>query len=566
MGLINGSLQIGRSALLTQQAAMQVIGNNIANAGDPNYTRQTARLSPTRGARLPDGSDPGAGVQMVGIQRHIDQALEERLRGAISDVNYDGFVERMLSRLESLYNEMTDSDLSSSLSEFFNAWSQLQSQPHDMSTRAVVVQVAESLTNQIKILREDVVSAYNDLGTELTEVVGQINFLTGRVAELNVEITNMSAAGKSPSAVLDQRDAVLKELSELANIHVAEQPAGDVMIYLGSEPLVQYNNARQLTIERDSNGELLVPKIAFADTGAQASIRAGKTGAIIYLIDDFVTSNLQQLDSLGGALIYEVNKIHSSGQGLSGYSTITSERAVTDPTTALDQAGLIYSPQNGSFVITVGDANTDQIAETRIIRVDLNGSGTDMSLNDVVAQIDAMATLSATVLPNGRLQIQGTSGNYTFTFSDDDSYLLASMGLNGFFHGSSSANIEVNPEVLGDIRLLAAAQNNVAGDGSNAQQIAQLQSAAGSTLGGLSVPEFYRSMISDLATRTGSARQSFAVHQATTDTLQAQRESTSGVSINEETIALMTSQQAFQGAARFISVINQLMQEVLRLI
>ena len=31
-----GALNIGRSALATQQAALQVTGNNIANAGDPN--------------------------------------------------------------------------------------------------------------------------------------------------------------------------------------------------------------------------------------------------------------------------------------------------------------------------------------------------------------------------------------------------------------------------------------------------------------------------------------------------------------------------------------------------
>ena len=69
MGLINGSLQIGRSALLTQQAVMEVIGNNVANAGDPNYTRQSARLAPMHGMTLPDGSDPGAGWGSRGPHR-----------------------------------------------------------------------------------------------------------------------------------------------------------------------------------------------------------------------------------------------------------------------------------------------------------------------------------------------------------------------------------------------------------------------------------------------------------------------------------------------------------------
>jgi flagellar hook-associated protein 1 FlgK len=565
MGLINGSLQIGRSALLTQQSVMQVIGNNIANAGDPNYTRQTAVLKPVQGVRLPDGSDPGSGVQFAGVDRHIDQALEERLRMAMSDMQYDDQASQVLTRIESLYNEMTDSDLSSALSEFFNAWSELQAQPHDMSTRAVVVQTAESLTDQIRTLRDDVITTYNDLGRQLSEIVDQVNYLSSEVARLNVQITNSSAGGKSPSALLDQRDTALKELSKLVDIHVSQQPAGDVTVHLGTEPLVQYNTARKLTVAQSSNGELLVPKVAFEDTGREVNLSSGTAGAITWLIDDFVTGNLQQLDTLGSALIFEVNKIHSSGQGLIGYSSITSEHAVSDATAALNMAGLPNVPQNGTFIITVRDSNTGQDTVHQI-NVDLNGLGNDTSLTDLASQINAISTLSASVLPNGQLTIQTNSGNNTFTFSEDSSHVLAALGINGFFTGTSSGNIVVNADIAANPQLVAASQNNLAGDGSNAQQIAQLRLAAVDSLGGLSVPDYYRSLVSDLGTTSGSARQNLQIHSAMADTLQAQRESVSGVSLDEEVIAMMTSQQAFQGAARFVTVINELMQEVLKLI
>jgi len=565
MGLINGSLQIGRSALLAHQAAMQVIGNNVANAGDPNYTRQTARLTPISGIKLPDGSDPGAGVQLSGIERHIDSALEQRLRAAISNLSYDEITTQVFSRLEALYNEMTDSDLSSSLNEFFNAWSELQTKPHDMSTRAVVVQVGQALADQIKVLRRDVIDVYNDFGKNLTEMVDQINYLAGRVAQLNVEITRASVAGKTPSAMLDQRDAVLKELAELADVKVVEQAGGDVTVYIGSDPLVQYNNARELEITHEGNGELLVPQVVFTDTEAQARISGGKAGAITYFIDDFVTNNLGQLDELASALIFEVNKLHSSGQGLRGYGSITSAYAVSDATVALDQSGLTNLPQNGAFIITVRDANSGQDSVYQI-NVDLNGLGTDTTLNDLVAQIDAIPTLRAQVLQDGRLNIETTSDSYTFTFKDDDSYALAALGINSFFTGTSAGSIEVNSELVEDPALIAAAQDNTPGDGTNAGRIAQLRTEPAVSLTDQSITDYYRSIVGELGSISASARQNFQVHSAVVDTLKAQRETISGVSLDEEAVALMASQRAFQGSARFVTVVNELMQEILRLL
>lgn len=565
MGLINGSLQIGRSALLAHQAAMQVIGNNVANAGDPNYTRQTAVLSPVRGMRLIEGSDPGAGVQVTSLQRHIDYALEQRLRSSMSELNYDDVCGQMLSRLEALYNEMTDTDLSSALSEFFNAWSELQSKPHDVSTRNVLVQVAQSLSDQIGMLRQDVVDLYHNMGQVLDEAVDQINDYAGQIARLNVEIANASAAGKSPSALLDQRDKMLKQISELIDVEVIEHAAGDVTVYLAGDPLVQYNAARQLEVRREGNGDLVVPSVVFADSGRTVESSSGKVGAITWMIDDFVTGNLQQLDTLSQGLIFEVNKIHSSGQGIEGYASLTSEHAVSDASAALNAAGLTFSPQNGSFIVRVHDSHTDQYTVHQI-NVDLNGMGADMSLNGLAAELSAIAGVTATVQANNKLKIETTSSNYTVSFGEDSSHVLAALGLNSFFSGTSAADIAVASPIAENPQLIAAGRNGTTGDGSNAELIAGLRTAGADSLGGSSIPDFYRTIVSELGTQTAGARNNYSIHAAVTETLQAQREAISGVNIDEEAVDLLAAQRAFQGAARFINVINELTQEIMNLI
>ena len=115
MGLVNGALQIGRSALMAYQSALQVVGNNVSNAGSASYTRQTPVLSPYVGVPLPEGFMPGGGVALSALQRNVDGALVDRLRVATGDQAGALSQQETLSRIESVLNELSDTDLSTLL-------------------------------------------------------------------------------------------------------------------------------------------------------------------------------------------------------------------------------------------------------------------------------------------------------------------------------------------------------------------------------------------------------------------------------------------------------------------
>ena len=55
MGFIDTSLSIGKSALMAQSLAMDVVGNNIANASTEGYARQVVDLRSARGVRSSEG-------------------------------------------------------------------------------------------------------------------------------------------------------------------------------------------------------------------------------------------------------------------------------------------------------------------------------------------------------------------------------------------------------------------------------------------------------------------------------------------------------------------------------
>ena len=152
---LNGSLQVGRSALVASQAALQVAGNNMANAATKGYHRRTVHLTPLRDEVAGRGFYVGRGVQLVAIRREVDAALQARLRDAVSEEHGAIVDQRFLAMIETLQHELSGDDVSSQLSAFFNAFSELANNPEDQAVRAVVIQQGQALAGRISGLRSD---------------------------------------------------------------------------------------------------------------------------------------------------------------------------------------------------------------------------------------------------------------------------------------------------------------------------------------------------------------------------------------------------------------------------
>src|SRR4051812_46497197 len=131
MSLI-GALNIGKNAIAVQQAAIQTTGNNIANAGNADYTRQVTGLSASKDRQIRSGVFVGTGVNLDSISRQIDEALEGRLRSSTSDNDAAQTAQTWLGQIESVFNELGDDDLSTRLSTFFGSWSNLANKPQDI--------------------------------------------------------------------------------------------------------------------------------------------------------------------------------------------------------------------------------------------------------------------------------------------------------------------------------------------------------------------------------------------------------------------------------------------------
>lgn len=563
MSLVNGSLQIGQSAIRASQAALQVIGNNVANAASEDYTRRRPSLEPTVQTGAAGRLQLGTGVQLAGVQRLVDEAINARLRSATSDQASAQSAADAMAQIETVFNPLGDENISTQLTALFNAFGDLANDPQSAARRSLLLQAGNAVAQSIATANSTLGAQRTQVNNQLTAMVEQANRLISQVADLNGQIT-MTESGTDNGAAAglrDQRDAALRQLSELMNVQTQAGPNGAVNVYLNSTPLVMATDSFGLTVAPDPDSTRGDPIVRFDGSNMTASITGGQIGGLLAARTDGIDFAQDRLDILAVTLINEVNRIHSQGQGLTGLESITSTNAVADTNAALNSAGLDLAPVNGTFEIHVTDPDGQQTTYT--IAVNLAGVGSDDSLSTLAGKIDGLSSITATAQPDGRLAIAAERG-YSFTFSDDTSGALAGLGINTFFTGHNAADIAVR----GDLTPsgIAAATNGLPADSGNALRLAGLVDQKVGSLDGLTLSDYFTQVMGTLASRAAKAGSDSDAASAVADALASQRDAISGVSTDEEAIDLMKYQRAYQGAAHYISLVNQLLDELMRLV
>ncbi len=566
MGLLD-ALQIGSSALRTHQSALQITGNNIANSGTPGYSRQEAILGPSGVSNFGTGLTAGGGVELADVRRVVDMALESRRNQANSHMMQYQVADQALARAESLMNEMTETDVSSALAEFFNSFSALAQSPQEAALRGIALQQATTLTSRLNYVRDGLQQLEIDMTAQLEGAVVEADRLAEAIAEINLKMIEAKSGGGAAPGLADQRDALIGQLSELITVRVQEDANGAANVFIGSEPLVSQTINHGLKLVTRDDGESLKRVVAFAHNDGAIQLSGGQITGLQSTRDVELKDVAGRLDTLAKQVIWQVNKLHSSGTSIAGIQNVTGTYGVEDADATLnsEEAGLVFQPVHGSFLLTTvftGPDGAETITPTRI-DVQLTGQPGDATLNSLVAAMDAIANVNASLDAAGKVTLETTNSNAIIRLGEDTSGVLAALGINTFFTGRDSSTIAVNEYVSEDSDRIAAGVSGQPGDGSTAAAIAQLASASVSELAGMSLSEYQQRMVADVAIWSAGAHDAAIANEVVFQGLTAQRESLSGVSMDEEAVNLILYQRAFQGAARYISVVNELLDTLL---
>lgn len=576
MGLTS-SLIIGQSALAASQLALQVTGNNIANVGSPAFHRQNATLAPVRGGQISSSVFVGRGVGVQDVRRAIDPALQTRLRNSLSQESAADIDRGVLSQLESILNELSGSDLSTELAQFFNAFSELANNPASTVNRASVVEQGASLAGFMKRLRSDLLGTRTQIDSQLSTDVKRANGLLDEIANLNLAVVGAELAGGTEGGLRDQRDALVGELAGLLDITVIERGNGSVDILAGSTPIVLGSSSRGLEFELRTVDGVLEARVLVKESREALDIDSGSIGARLAQRTGSVQSTIDELDSIASTVIFEVNRLHTSGRpdrrltDLTGWQkVIPADQALAfnDPANS-SFADLPFRITNGGFDVVITDASGSQSVTRIELDVDgidalgAQGFADDTSLTDLVAALNAVPNLNASITSEGRLRLT-TDAGFDVSFKDDSSGALAVLGINTYFQGVDATDIEVRPDLQADPLALTVGLHS--GTNETALAIAGLRDRGIGSLGGDSISNAWLKTVERQAVQSTAAETRLDAAFTVRSSLEAQYAGITGVSLDEESINLINYQQSYQGAARFISVVNELTQVLLNLV
>lgn len=574
MGLLNSALHIGRTALLGYQGALQIVGNNISSSGTEEYTRLSPQLSPLQGDILAGNLKPGAGVALSGIQRNIDEALEGRVRLAIGRVEASDAQRDAMIRIEAAFSDFSGTDVATRLTNLFNNFEELQNRPDDTATRELVLASGAQLALSLHDIRSALIDVAEDVDSQIAGLVATADQIAKRIGQLNEEITTAEAGIQSQATGLrDQRDTLLRQLSEIFDVTVREQENGALNVYVGSEALIQGNFVRGLVASSESDGSFTRTTARFADSNQQIDVGGGQLAGLIESRDVHALGRIGAIDRLAAGIIAEVNRVHADGQGFVGYQSVvgTTDVLATDTPLNADATGLSAQVQDGSFYITV----LDDLTQTPVAhRIDVQvGGTTDTTLESLVADINAQVDgVTASITSDNRLAMTADTGlSFVFGYDGqqgrtDTSGVLAAVGVNTFFTGQDARDIAVADPLLANPELIAASALNIAGEGSNAGRLAGLDIVASELLGGSTIPDFYRSIANNVAVSAKAVNEADEAASAVLRSLEVQKQSISGVNLDEEAISLLKYERAFQGAARYLVSVENMLDELILLI
>ncbi len=558
---------ISTAALDTAQSALNVIGQNIANASTPGYHAQAVNLVSTYTPNAYTGGT-GTGVDVASITRYTNAPVDAAIVTANANQGSTNAQLSINQQIQTAFNSGTGG-IGDQLNNFFSAVSSLTTQPDSTALRQQLISTAGTLAGQLNTAATTLGQLRTSTGTQVSQGIAQVNTLAGQIANLNKQIAASEAAGGQPNNLLDQRDSAINSLSQLIDVKTVNQPNGVVNVIGNGAGIVVGQFAATLQVGPDASGNLVVTQ---AGSAAPVTISAGSIGAQIQAYNTGIPAASSQLDTFSGQLIQQVNQIQATGLGLNGPQTaVTGSVSAASATAPLNSAGLPFPVQAGKLTVSVTDASGNRTNTT------INIDPTTDSLQSVATALNGVTGLQASVNASNQLQVQAQSG-YSFDFAGRDTNpagggavanpdtagVLSALGVNGFFTGSSASSIAVNPAIVSNPNLVAASTTGQVGDGTNLQKLSAVQTKA--LIGGQTLTNSFASQAASVGNAIQSLTDQQTAQTGVMQTLTAQQQSVSGVDTNAEFVNLLSYQKMIQSASEYFTTVNTAIGYVLNMI
>ena len=443
MGTINSAFGLISEALDADQSALNVVANNVANANTPGYTTEKPNWEENSPITI-NGITIGEGVTQTGGVSERDRILEQRLDQQQQLASASGTRLSGLNEMQALFTPdsgvtgATAGDIGSDITNFFDSFSTLETDPSDNALRESVLSSAQTLAGDISGAAASLNSQRSAIDQEAAGIAGQVNSLTTALAEINQEIQSNSPAADA-GTLEDQRQQDLSQLSQLIGINqVTTSNNGLEITTTSGQLLVSNGESYQLTTGTVSGVTDFF--LGGNDITAGLTSGGGQLGGYLTARDQDIPNAMSSLDQLAYSISTNVNSVNNAGTNLNGVEgTGTNASGVTgtgttplyifnQPTTVAGSAAAMavtMTDPNQIAAAGFGDGTDDN--SNAILMAGLAGQQIVSSQTPINYYSNFVTTLGSTV---SEVQTENTAQNASVSQLQTQNNALSSVNLN----------------------------------------------------------------------------------------------------------------------------------------
>lgn len=458
------TISIGLSGLQAQKKSLDTSGHNISNANTEGYSRQktitSAAITNSTTLTATNLSQSGNGVNVDGVERIVDDFINQQINQENQTSAYWEQMSEGITKIESVFNESSDSSLNNALSDFYDSLQDLSNNPSDSASRQTVISRAEVVADSFYSINKNLIEYQKAVDENINTSVEEINSITERIADLNSEIVSVENSGQTPNDLLDERDQLLTELNSYLDIDSYQDSQGNLQITTDGQPLVSRDKSYEIYLEDSGDGQ---SEIYSSRTDQKIEVNSGSVAALYEFRDENIEKYIKKIDSMAEAFTSAFNEQH--------------------------QEGFYFNGDTGE----------------------------------------------------------------EFFISENEEH--AALG------------ITINSDIADDLYKIAAGTEAAAGNGENAAALSnKISSDQLSILDDTSIDDYYETIISSIGVEGQEAESMLSNQEDLLTQLEEQKESVSGVSLDEEMTNIIKYQQAYSAASKIITTTDEMLDALMAMV
>ena len=536
---------IAKSGLFSAQRALDITGHNISNTETPGYSRQRLEQVQDTPMKIPTGI-LGTGVTTASITQIRNEFLDGKFRYENTVYGESSFRYQSLSEIEAIMNEPSESGIRSVMDDYFSSIEELSKDASSLTTRALVRERANSLSYSVSHMYTQFEKMVRDTDFAVRTTVDQINTYASDIANLNEQIFRSEIGGHTANDLRDRRNLLIDQLSNLVGVEVREVSdsvgsggfeSKKLNILVNGTAIVSHDKVVKIEADESMDHpegfeELSVKRLKFS-TGdpvntdaisgalkAQIDMRDNGEGSV----EKGIPYYMQKLDEFVATFVNETNMVHRAGYSLNNM-------AETAPG---EGHGINFFEAEGAGY------TSEKLAASPLQA----GMDKGMSEDEALEKWE-----------------EGNKGYTLFKDSNGDFYKVTKV---------SAKSLKLSEAIQDDLDNIAVAggcdegtpPKGLAGDNSNILSMSELRNKTEMFAWG-SPDDFVKSLVSNLGVDGQDAKRVALNQEVLTGEIGRQRESVSGVSLDEEMSNMVRFQHAYNASARMLTTVDEMIDVII---